>query len=452
MRRLIDGVVAVVIGAVVFSAWHFGVSQLRTYPPLYDRPQVEAIMSLSSADLFRPVKFGTYYRYTPTGVLLLGWFDRDVWAPLHGAKLDPNAADLSAPRLVILYSIFLGVVCGLFYLLLRMLETSRPVALVGAAFIGTHKMSFYFMNIASCLAGDLFLIYAILTGLFIVAYAKRGWIAYLVGYYCALALVVGAWEQSLNFLLASIVLSVALLARRAITFKLALHTALVPALIFVTYVILRAPTARLEVGAATEAQFVTTYSSKALMVEDAVSNGFYHLAHLFDGVLFPWPMQSVSVMKNINMDVANPYNVGYAGASASVHYKAFTLFYSAIIGTLFLFLAIWTLRVIWVAPAILTSSGLGLAGLVFICCGFLMHLPIMHRTYMIMPGFFVNYKHLVSMLGGGLWIAWLTGELFRRAAFRGWATWVAASLVIIWFSCTNLAKIWVTPVNSYFPW
>lgn len=453
MKRVMDLLGALLIATAVFSAWHYGVSLFRTYPPLYDRPQVEVIAHLTPADAFRAVKFGSYYRYTPTGLLLVGWFDRDIWAPLHGQTVDANMADLSAPRLTVFYSVFLGIICGLFYLLLRALEVPRPAALVGTAFIATHKMFYYFMGVASCLAGDLFLIYAITSGLFLVSYVKKGGFVFLVGYYLALLLTVGAWEQSLNLLLAFILLSTLLLVRKAISPRLAVHTALAPALILVTYLVLRAPTARLEVGAAvTEAQFVTSYPSKALMVEDAVSNAFYHLAHLFDGVLVPWPLQSVSVLKNIDMDVVNPYNASYAGANSTVHYKAFFLLYAGIIGTLFLFAAVWTLRTVWSAPAHSVPAGLGLAGLIFICCGVLMHLPIMHRTYMMMPGFFVSYKHLVSVVGGGLWIAWLMGEWFRRGGLHQRTVWAVAVAVIAWFSFANLMKVWITPENLPFPW
>jgi len=80
---------------------------------------------------------------------------------------------------------------------------------------------------------------------------------------------------------------------RKISFSIIINGLILPTTIFAGYMLVKYPTLKLEAtNAGQEAEYVFSYHSRGLMVEDMVSNASLHIADVIEPALFPWPMLS----------------------------------------------------------------------------------------------------------------------------------------------------------------
>ncbi len=450
-ERSIDLSAGILLGIIIFCLWSFGFSKLRLYPPYYDSRQLSALDNFTADDLLRPLDFGGYYRWTPTGMLAVVWLDKNVFAPLANLEFKAGPETAKAPRLLPLYNLLFAISASLLYWLARFLGFKRPLALIPAVFFTSHKSLYFFMGNVSCLAASLLIIYGLIATFSVVAFYRTLQRRYLVGYYLSLALVVGAWEQCLNMLAALILFSGLLFLRKKINRRVFFHTFATPLIIALAYLAFRIPSATIEVSAVTEAQYVFSYPNIPMMIEEIISNSAYHISQIFDGVLFPWPMQSAAILIPANMDQINLYNARYAGPYGSVHYHAFGLFYAAFISALFIFAMSYTFKHLWGRPKTALDWA-AIAAIIAIPMGFLVHLPIMHRTYFLMPGYFIGYKHSVSLVGAGIWLAWGIDAFAKAYKWRERKLWAVVCIFCLWLVIANGSKIALTPKEVGFPW
>ena len=396
--------------------------------------------------------YGTYFRYSPTALVGAGMIDRYMVAPYLGIKF-PSDEFIHATRLIPVYIASFATLACLTYGLCRSLSLDRWSALVGGIFIGTNTGFAYYFIFASCIATILLIAYGVAVLYFGVRFLKARKRRDLILYYVALLLSVGAWEQWVNWLafLVPASLLYVLVWKPANRSRVILHGAIVPALIGLSYVALRYPTARLESSKVGEAQYVLSYPSTALMVEDVAMNATAHLASIVQPLAVPWPLLSQSMLRNQNMDAVNPYNSVYTPYSA-VHYRGFADWYAGLLSGLFVSL---TAAVVWHlrrdrSRALAAGVGLGVT-----YAGFAAHLPIMYRSYFALPGYvsLLDYKHALSILGFAVFVGWGAAMLTARFADRRLRIAIALG-ACAWIAFCNYSIVTTSShfAQGVFPW
>jgi hypothetical protein len=398
------------------------------------------------------VDYGDYYRYSPTGVVGVGLLDRYLLAPLLRIPF-PSQKFIVAKRLVPLFIVAFAVVAVATYRLARSLGLGVYAASAAAVFLGLNKGFAYYFRFMSTIATTLLILYAVGVVYFGVRYVQTRRRGALVGYYVSLLLAVGAWEQWLNLLAGIVAGSAALLfwghsvPRR----QLLIHGVLVPVLIGALYVGLRSTTTVHESTAVTEAQYVLRYPSPALMLEDVVVNASLHIASIVEPLLFPWPMLSQSVQRGYDMDVYNAYNQRYT-AFSSIHYRGFGDWYAGCLFGVFLCITAWFT---WYLSTRGGNNWPAVIGLLLTWTGFIVHLPIMYRTYFVLPGAasLLDYKHPLSILGCSLLVGWGTEAVVQRLRRPLWQL-VFAAGIVAWLAYCNYSKVAISMRFEWgrFPW
>jgi hypothetical protein len=436
------------IGLLCLTIWSF-------WGSLRLSGTIKAIPRYTSSDLM-PIKdstwlnmwywldFGHYYRYSPTALIMVGKIDRHLVAPLLGIEFPSN--EFKRPtRLIPVYIFLIGLVSCLTYWLARLLSLNALSAFAAALFIGVFKgwgYGFRYANII--IAITLMVIYGISVLLFWVYYLQKRQKIYLAGYILSFLLLIGAWDQWVNFGAFMILFSLLLLIKnKTIDRDVIIYGVLIPVLLFASYFAFRYPTMRLEVSKqAAEAQYVFSYPSLALMFEEMVVNASYHVSDVVEPLLFPWPMLSNAALNSYDMDIYNPYNKKYTEHSVS-HYVTFTDWYAGLLFAFFLCAMVYLIRNLWKNKDVNGQSTYQIGiGLLLVYAGFLTHLPVMNRAYFLLPQWIgmLGYKHMFSVLGFSILIGWGIEKLFCR--FEKLT--VRFSLLIsfcVWIIFCNYSKI-----------
>jgi hypothetical protein len=437
-RDRVDLLAQVALGAGVLAYWAVLAAGTIRLVPLY-AGELQAIAEADWLSMWTWVDYGKCFRYSPTALLPLGLIDRHVVAPLLGIPF-PSPEFVAAPRLIPVFLVVFALIAVITYRLCRFLELGVAASLVAGLFIGLHKGFAYYLGFVSTIAPALLILYAMAVLFCGVRYLRTERRGALVGYYVSLLLAVGAWEQWINLLVFLIVGS--LLAARQLPpgprRRLWLHGVLVPGLVGATYLLLHTGMVARESRAVTEAQFVLSYPSVALMAEDMVVNASHHVASIVEPILFPWPMLSRAVLGGYNMDQHNRYNQTYTPHSAA-HYRVLGDWYA---GLLF---GVWLCATALLVRHLRRGARRmlpGAMGLLLTWSGFTAHLPVMYRTYFVLPGYasLLDYKHALSILGFALLLGWSVESALQHLPGRR-VQGAAVAAVALWLVYCNYGKI-----------
>jgi hypothetical protein len=401
--------------------------------------ELKAIAQADWLTMWTWVDYGEYFRYSPTGLLPIGLMDRHLLAPLLGISF-PSQEFVQAKRLIPLFVAAFALIALCTFRLCRFLGLGVAASFVAGVFVGLNKGFAYYFRFVSTIATSLLILYAISFLYFGIRYVRTRRPTDLVGYYVSLLLAVGAWEQWINLLVFLIAASLILVVRsesggsRAIV----VHGILVPLLIGGIYIALHSGTYSRESGAVTEAQSVSSYPSAALMIEDVAVNASLHVASIVEPLLFPWPMLSQSVLEGYDIEAYNRYNKTYTPYSA-IHYRGIGDWYAGLLFGLFLCA---TAYLAWYLPSRAENPWPAAIGLLLSWAGFVVHLPVMYRTYFVLPGAasLLDYKHALSILGVSLLVGWWTQAVLQH--IRGHKLQLAFFVVFVsWIAYCNYTKV-----------
>jgi len=378
-----------------------------------------------------------WYRLSPTGLVAVTTLDRKIYAPLLG--IDPadkkeKEKYIWASRFIPIYIFLIGAVAGMTYVLARKLAFNIPASFIAGLFIGLHKGQLVFFQFMSTIVLPLMLIYGILLLIFWLKYLENQQKRYLIGYYVFFVLLMGVWEQWVDYLLFFLIYSVLLLySRKKLDKGIILNGLIVPALLFTGYMLLKYPTLKAEASNINaEAAYVFSYPSVPLMLEDMLVNASLHISDVVGPLIFPWPRYSQAYMNNYDMDTYNPLNLT-AGWVSKIHYYTLADWYAGLLFAVFLFVTVKLMVYLYKHKDEIPQ---GAVGPLLVYTGFAAHLPIMYRVWMSIPpyGELVTYKHYFSVLGFSILLGWLLdkisvrGNLFmRRAVFVLLCAWLVFS-------------------------
>ncbi len=426
------------------------VHTLRLVP--YYGGELKAIAQADWVTMWTWVDYGQYFRYSPTALLSVGLLDRYLLAPLLGIPF-PSEEFVQAKRMVPLFIACFAIIALCTYRLSRFLALGVPASFTAGAFVGLNKGFAYYFRFVSTIATSLLILYAIAVLFFGIRYVRNRRLFDLIGFYISLFLALGAWEQWLNLLVFLVAGSIILVVRSGPPHArmLALHGILIPILIGGLYLVLHSRTFSHESNAVTEAQSVFSYPSAALMIEDVVVNASLHVASILEPLLFPWPMLSQSVLKGDNMDAYNAYNRTYTPFS-TIHYRGIGDWYAGLLFGLFLcatgFLA-------WYLPTRAENTWPPVIGLLLTWAGFIVHLPVMYRTYFVLPGAasLLDYKHALSILGCSILVGWGTQMILQHIRGRKMQLTFVVSF-LAWLAYCNYSKVAISMRFEWgrFPW
>lgn len=443
-----DILVIVILAIIVGFFWIKSVAPLIPRGPEYNYSEIEAISKVNFRTIWTWTDYKSYHRYSPTGLLLIGLLDRHIIAPLVGIDFSNIKQSCNSKRLLPLFFISFILISLLTYWFSWKLFGNRWVSFISALYIGVNKAFFYFFYYTDTLALSLLLIYGLCSLIFWKDYLDSHRNLYLIGYYLFFLLCVGAWEQWVNLLSFIILFTVFLsIKEKKWDWQVAIHGMLIPLLIFFIYVTFRFPSAIKEISSVKEAQYVFSYPAKSMMIEDMVVNASLHISDTIDSLLFPWPMLSQSVIHNYNMNIWNPFNKTYA-PYPSMHYRFLTDWYAGFLFCLWLIITI--LFIIYVCGNKKEGDVGGVVGILLVWTGFIVHLPVMYRAYFAMPGYFLGYKHIFSILGFSIFLGWTLKKFFQQVNYILISK-VLCLVLSIWIVYCNYSKI-VLNLNRFYPW
>ncbi len=436
-------------GVVVY--WSLlAIHRLRLVPSYSG--ELKAITQADWVTMWTWVDYGKYFRYSPTALLSVGLLDRHFLAPLLGIPF-PSEEFVQAKRLIPLFIALFAIIALCTYRLSRLLALGVPASFTAGVFVGMNKGFAYYFRFMSTIATSLLILYAIAVLFFGIRYVRSRRLFDLIGFYISLLLALGAWEQWLNLLVFLVAGSIILAVRSAGVYarSLAIHGILIPLLIGGLYLALHLSTFSHESNGVTEAQSIFSYPSRALKIEDVVVNASLHVASILEPLLFPWPMLSQSVLQGYNMDVYNPYNRTYTPFS-TIHYRGIGDWYAGLIFGLFLCA---TGYLAWYLPAREENPWPAVIGLLLTWAGFVVHLPVMYRTYFVLPGAasLLDYKHALSILGCSILVGWGTQMILQRIRGRKLQLTFVVSF-LAWLAYCNYSKVAISMRFEWghFPW
>lgn len=432
----------------ILAFWVFTYNTAINKTPLYNK-QLEPVRNLKWSEIWTWTNYGRYSRYSPIGMLAVGLIDRDLIAPSFG--IDPMSnAFKAADRLVPLYYLMFASISVLTFLFCRSISLGLLPSIFAGLYMGINDGFSYFFFYVDTLAVCLLLIFGIGLLSCWVNYSKNSKPLFLVFYYVFLLLAIGSWDQWINLLLCIIILSIFLsIKNKSNSRRIIINGIVIPLILFVCYLMLRLPGIQVETGKTAEAQYVFSYPSKFLMLEDMVSNASHHIAGSIDALFFPWPMMSQAVIKKIDINQFNQYNL--FSQYADIHYRAFTEWYAGLLFGIFLcsFLFIFNhFKKKTEHHEILLLSYL------LIFTGFLAHLPVMFRIYFDLPGYvgLLNYKNSLTVLGVSILLAFLINYVISMRHTR--LVTILVILLNIWIVNNNYQKILINFLfkRGDYPW
>lgn len=450
-REIIVGILLIV------SAWTIFLS-LKSSQIYYGLDEFRFFKHASFYQIFNVMDFGPFQRFSPLGVGLIGYFDANVIVPLLGIADLPIEELVVASRLAWLHPVLLFVELVLVYLVTwRLFRDYRLVALA-VALVGLSDTNAFQMRFVSTLVCYLLQISALLAIYYFTRLAdKQSWgaVAALVG---SVIFALCLWEQGINLAVAMLAaLMIALLIKRSnkedIKSSCEFGAFLVIAALLVAYLMLRAKSGAGEaLSSNSEASYFLTYRKIAPMVDDLILNSSALSLQAFRQFL-PAPPLSLSVIRGVDMNVLNPYNLKYA-QFPNMPYRMMTLWYSGASFVLALGLVGFG---IWQATFRKMGSEryLILSALAVFLFGSVMHLPIMHRDYFYIPGYAVGYKISVAYMGFVVLIVLLAREFLMSSFYKGLLPKQRLSLAIFFWSYLGVAaasRAVLGELPQRFPW
>jgi len=358
-----------------------------------------------------------WYRFTPTGLVPVTTIDRKFYAPLLGIDItrkENKDEFIRATRFIPVYVFLIGIVAGMTYILARKLSFDITASFVAGLYIGVFKGQLIFFKFMSTIVLPLMIIYGIILLIFWLEYLGSRRKRYLIGYYIFFLLLIGVWEQWVNFLLFLLLYSVLLIYReKKLDKAIVVNGLVVPLVLFCTYMVLKYPTMKIEASNINaEAAYVFSYPSIPLMIEDVVVNASFHISDVISPLIFPWPRYSQAVINDYDMDHYNPFNLT-AGRLSKIHYYTLTEWYAALLFAGFIYL---TVQLIIYFRRNEGEIPRGVIGPLLVYTGFAAHLPIMYRVWMTIPpsSEFIAYKHYFSILGFSILLGWLVNKIPLR--------------------------------------
>jgi len=440
----------VLLFVIVITFWIIMHSFFIKDVPVY-KGELNAIENANILSMWTWLDYGHYSRYSPTGLLGFGLIDRYCISPILGINFE-SSGFINANRIIYFLIIYFALISILTYRLCRELNLNSYASFIAATLAGIHKGWSYSFHYASIIAACIMVVYGICLLIFWIKYIKSGKYFNIVFYYLFLLLLVGSWEQWINLLIFIIVLSITQIKSKFFTErKIYIHGILIPLIIFFIYIAFRFPSAQSEFSKISEAQYVFSYPSLSLMIEDVVSNISVYVSSVISSVLFPWPMLSQSVIKNMNMDILNAYNTKYTELSAA-HYKIFTDWYAGFLFGIFLLITIALL--VYIKKNKKNSFQI-IFGLLLMYTGFAMNLPIMYRTYFTLPrcAGLLGSKHGFSILGFSVLLGCIINE-FSINKFSKLINNLLPIIIFIWIIFCNANKIILSYQYQWgvYPW
>lgn len=441
--KIFERYLLLVIFLIVIIFWAYAKAVfIKKYTPTYTG-ELNALKNVNLLNMWTWVDYGKWYRYSPTGVISVGIFDRYILSPLLNIEFLSKSFS-KATRFVYIYIPTFGLISILIYKLCRSLELDVVSSFISALFFGLHKGLSYSFRFMSITATTLMLIYGCFVIFFWIKYLKSGKKSLLIPYYLSFLLLMGSWEQWVNFLAFLILFSVVLLfLKRFNPRTILLNGIIIPIVLFAIYFGLRYPTMKTESSGITEAQYVFSYPSVSMMAEDMVSNASLHISDVIEPILFPWPMVSQSIIESENMLKLNQYDAKWADPLiVGAHYRNLTDWYA---GLLFGFFIALTLLLLYYLYKSKGDSLILIIGLILTWTGFLAHLPIMYRVMFATPQFagMMGYKHYFSTLGFSMIVGWLYMKISSKNKIKQMVP-IFGFLLCDWIIFSNFSIIMIS--------
>jgi len=447
-KRNIDIIISIALFIFVSAFWVFTYNHAINVTPRYHK-QLEPVRNLGWGEIWTWTNYGHYSRYSPIGMLAIGLLDRDYLAPALGIDPMSNAFE-NAGRLIPLYYLLFSCISILTFYLCRSLSLHTLPSLIAALYLGVNDGFSYFFYYVDTLAVCLLLIFGICVIYFWIKYLNKQKPLFLVLYYIFFLLSIGSWDQWINLLLCIILFSIFLLFRKKANKKrIIIHGLIIPLILFLVYLLLRLPAILNETGRTAEAQYVFSYPSKRLMIEDMVSNISHHIAGSIDALFFPWPMISQAVINKIDINQYNQYNL--FSPYADMHYRAFTEWYVGLLFGVFMCGLGW---IIYYFKEKTETHEIILLSILLIFIGFLAHLPVMFRIYFDLPGYvgLLNYKDSLTVLGVSILVGFLVNHFLKIKNSK--LLIILAIILNFWIVNNNYQKIFINFIfkRGIYPW
>lgn len=448
--------------AVAFY-WYFAERAAGKFPN-YSHVLAKVFLDAPFWSLLGPLRIPDkpdYIVFFPLGINLMGTIDRFVIAPL---MLGPLAHDVdhfaaSASRLSWLAIAWLGVIAAVTFWFLRRVTGSQAAALVGAAYLGLNhgfSQNLYFTNsfgVYPMLLGAIITVDALIEITRADIHPTRGQLVRVGG---GLLIETLSYEQSGDLPVALLITFIVLLwYTRGAARRFTMAGLVFPVAAFALFVSMQLPNAVTLTSQVSEDQYVFSYPSVLLMLEDMVLNTSFHLAYGLDSLLIPWPLMSVSVMSRLNMNLYNVDNT-FNAQLPNIAYRTLGLWYA---GLLFA-VAIWfsaKLIILLVRERGESRNIPALFGLVLYWCGFPLHVPIMFRDYFLIPGHDIGYKAHISHLGLAILLGWAAAKWVVPwlEKFAPWRQMLILGAFCAWVVLCNYSKLALNSADIFnfkYPW
>lgn len=409
---------------------------LKNYPvnTQYGGGELLALEETSLSNLFKFRDYGGYYRFSPAGLIATYFIDKNIVAKLTNQSNKNLNQDTKRLRLV--YFFLFGLIGVFSFILMTSFGINNWAALVGSVFLSTNFNFYFFLRFVSCVSGCLLLLHSIGLIYNLLKYSSSGSRFNLALFYIFFFLLIMTWEQWVNFVPGLLIILLISLLKLKKNYKLVIHLGIVPIAVLITYVVLRHPFTLLELTNVKEAQFVFSYPSVALMAEEMFTNISLHISNTIESLYYPWPSLSIASIQKFDMGTINSYNSTYT-AKHDIYYDGLGLWYSGILFAVFCF---WSFRyLIKMFSNQEAKLGIVAVGLILVWCGFCAHIPLMNRTYFILPGYMIGYKHSISILGFALFLSGWVEEFCSK--------WLSSRKVLVcvalcsWIIFCNFTKI-----------
>ena len=429
---------------VTFLFWQL-VIQLTDKSPSYGG-ELFAAKSVTWRSFWTWTDYDGYDRFSPFGALLIAVFDTRIIRPIVSPETIGD--DLTTANFLVQPLVFLFVIVTyLLFRLLKYLGAADIAAFVGALFVGTHKGFDYYFGFVAATSIILLLIATVLNFYSYIRYLdtfkKRHLIVFLITmFWC-----VGLWEQWIALPLVLIIFSLASYMStrlrgdwdRSILLRWGI---LFPLTVLGAYLIFRS-SRMAETNQVSEAEWIFTYPSVWLMLEEIVVNATHRIGSTFESLFFPHPMLSAAIIGNYTPDEINQYNSAYTVAS-SFHYYTLADWYvgwiSGIVLTVFGFWCRWVYK-----NANQQELRATLIGFAFLFLGFIQHLPIKYRTYFTLPGYasLLDYKQALSFIGAAILISTMLTVWIERSKKEKRKVTILIFVLTIWLIFNNLSKVMI---------
>ena len=453
-------------GLIFLTVCLFWLKLMPGQAPMYAVGEPDAFGRMTWFNIWYWTDLGSYHRYSPTAYFPVALIDAHIIAPLYGIAFPSEEFRLAA-RFKPYYIFMIGLVSCLAYFLALRLSLDTLPALVTALYLGLHKGWYWGFGTMSVVAVmPLLLIYGMMTLFCWITYLRTRKKLCLAGFMISFLLLIGAWEQWINYLFFFVLFNVLVWfvprARSALVDgssrnedvdktggrrRIFTYGVVFPVILFFSYMGFRFSTLGSQMLASTgEDAMVFSYPYSLgnspgvwkLMLEDMFVNGTLHIASTIESLLFPWRMLSQAVINQYDIGVFNPAHATYSNAE---HYLSLTDWYAGLLSGFFFCITIWLL---WYLRTRRNGRDIFLcsAGLLLTYTGFLVHLPIVYRAYFAASGFagLLDYKHMFSVLGFSLLVGWLWEKVMAKIA-KAQDKFILTIIFVFWLIFTNFSKI-----------